>query len=391
MKIKTTIWALLIALIVCPNLLFSSSSTQLQVALQSLANEYVSQHAPEEYLTGVAITVHTPSQQTSVFAGHQANDQKVLVNDKTLFQIGSITKSFIAAILLKLESDPRYHFSINDPVTTYFPEYPAWKDITILQLLNMTSGIPDYLQRQVFFTELIADPYRNHSLPAWISQMHRMALLFPPGTQFNYSNTNYYILGLLIERLTGKSVSNVMQEMLIHPLSLNSTYYVPHLIPQNLQKNLIQGYQGERSFAHYLPVGTVVTQYSLSYLQAAGGIIASNQDLAKWVKALFTPGQVLSRVQLKKMLSMVSEKDGKPITQLNSQDLQGYGLGTSAQYGPSFKQAFFIYQGMTLGYRAIYVYVPTRKVLIVITVNSSFDGKENHLVSLINHIASLIL
>src|SRR4029079_16510385 len=116
------------------------------------------------------------------------------VNEQTLFQIGSITKSFVSAIILQLEADPTYHFSINDKLGKFFPEYPKWQDVTIKQLMNMTSGIPSYSNSEVFFEKYSADPYYDSTYQDMLNMVKDQDVLFKPGKQWDYSNTNYILM-----------------------------------------------------------------------------------------------------------------------------------------------------------------------------------------------------
>lgn len=355
--------------------------------LHQLATQFLREYSQEEHISAVAVTVKSPrhSIPISVYAGTTRMDQQHPIDENSLFQIGSISKSFITTILLKLESDPRYHFNINDPLTKFFPHYPKWQAITIKQLMNMSSGIPDYITPDIV-ESFTSHPYHQHDKNSWIDYIYQKPLLFKPGTRYGYSNTNYFLLGMVIEKLTSHTLAYEIKKRIIIPFQLKHTHYIPHKPKANLVPYLVHGYQNENGFMDYIPRGTDVTEYSLSYMDAAGGVISNSKDVAKWVDALFTPGKVLTYSQFKKMIAIISQKTGQHTQQLSAEDPLGFGLGIRVQYSPIFNSSYYIYQGMTLGYRAIYFYIPTRDTLIAITVNSSFDGKENHLIGLINQI-----
>jgi D-alanyl-D-alanine carboxypeptidase len=120
-----------------------------------------------------------------------------------LFQIGSITKSFIAAIILQLEADTHYHFNINEKLDRFFPQYPKWKNIKIKNLLDMTSGIPDIFSNDQLLQIYLQHPLQKQRIDVWLNILYARNLLFAPGTQYNYSNTNYFLLGRIIEHVTG--------------------------------------------------------------------------------------------------------------------------------------------------------------------------------------------
>jgi D-alanyl-D-alanine carboxypeptidase len=359
--------------------------------LHHLVTQFLREYSQEEHISAVAVTVKSPRHDIpiSVYAGTMGIHQQNPIDANSLFQIGSVSKSFITTILLKLESDPSYHFNINDPITKFFPQYKKWHSVTIKQLMNMSSGIPDYIIPEIV-ESFTANPYVHHDKKSWINYIYQKPLLFSPGTRYGYSNTNYFLLGLVIEKLTGHTLTDEIKNRIIIPFQLTHTHYIPHKPKATLTPYLVHGYQNENGFMDYIPRGTDVTKYSLSYMGAAGGVISTSEDIARWTHALFTPGKVLTHSQFKKMIAIISQKTGQHTQQLSAKDPLGFGLGIRVQYSPILKNSYYIYQGMTFGYRAIYFYIPARDTLIAITVNSSFDGKENHLIGLINQIGEKI-
>ncbi len=366
------------------------SADQSQLISQ-MTNEFLIRHGAHEYITAVSLTVNSPklSKPITVSKGSVSIYQHTRINEHNLFQVGSFCKSFVVTILLKLESDKSNHFSINDPITKYFPEYPKWHHIKVKQLMNMTSGIPDYFSDKRFLQNYAANPYQ----PAldWTNIIYQKALLFTPGTKFNYSNTNYILLGRLVEKISGHTLLEEINNKIINPLALKHTYFIPGKMTHQVKAHLVHGYQNHHDFLVYFPRGTDVTKYNLSYLGPAGAMISTSEDISLWINALFTPGKVLTFKEFQKMRTFVSQTTARPIQQLSSNDPYAFGLGISAEYNINFKSAIYIYQGVTLGYRALYVYVPTYKTSIVIIVNSNFSGKPNHLVELVNKVGEVIL
>jgi D-alanyl-D-alanine carboxypeptidase len=221
--------------------------------------------------------------------------------------------------------------------------------------------------------------------------MYYRPLLFTPGTKFNYSNTNYFILGLLIEKLTRQPLADVIKNEITDPLGLANTYYVEHQPDPKLLSSLVHGYQNQAEFTQYIPRDSDVTQYSLSYIGPAGGLLSTTKDISKWTSKLFTPGMVLSNAQFKKLTTLISQSTGKPINQPGLNDPNAYGLGIGAIYDSQLHTSIYIYQGITFGCRAIYVYLPKTNTSIVIAANSSYSLDKNHLVNLINSIKQTII
>lgn len=389
----TIIKQLLVGLFLVSLQTVSFSAVTKTQQLQYLAKQFLYQHSAEEHITAIAMTVQSAkqTQPINIYAGTISDHQATKVNGQSLFQIGSIGKSFVTAVLLKLASDPKNHFSIHDRLGKYFPQYRKWRYITIEQLMNMTSGIPDYFWDEHILTVYAHHPYAQQFTNQWLQHIYTKPLMFAPGSRFQYSNTNYLLLGKLVEKITGHSLTEEINSKIIFPLGLTHTYFVKNLPDHALNKNLVHGYQNQESFLPYIPRNTDVTHYSLSYLGGAGAVISNSQDVATWVQHLFTPGKFLTRTEFKKMLALISQKTGQPVHMLSYYDPYAFGLGIGVQYGPHLKTAFYIYQGVTFGYRAMYVYIPTRRTTIVVTVNSDFKGSVNHLSDLINQVSNVAL
>lgn len=348
--------------------------------LQSYADEYLKAHHGDEHISAVSITLQKANQASplSVYAGSISYDNHAAISANNLFQIGSITKSFISVLILQLESDPSLHFNINDRLDKFLPQYKHWQSITIKQLLNMTSGITDYIESQEFITDLIANPYRERTANELIQYSYQLKTLFAPGTHYNYSNANYILLGMIIEKITGHSLADEMKTRLFKPLKLQHTFYLSENLDEQTDSNLVSGYQYKKITQDFIPMGTETTDFSLSFFGAAGGIIATADDLTEWVKDLFTPGKVLNSRQLEELTNIVSMKDGRNLKSPSSADPNGYGLGIIYSYFPEINELAYAYEGITFGGRAVYLYIPKRELIITAMVNSSVDGSEDN-------------
>lgn len=143
------------------------------------------------------------------------------VSAKTLWQIGSNTKAFLSVILLQLEAEGK--LSIADTLDKWLPQYPAWGRITIRQLLNMTSGIPQYLDVPAFRVAYAAAPDIIFSATDPVS----FAIGLPLLQGWNYSNTNYLLAQMIIENASGGTLAEQLQKRIIAPLGLQDTFYCP--------------------------------------------------------------------------------------------------------------------------------------------------------------------
>lgn len=349
-------------------------------SLQSLAKDYLRKHQRDEHISAVGLTAAIVGQPpVSVYAGSTQYDYPLpLVTEDSLFQIGSVTKSFIAAIVLQLEEDPRYHFSLDDPFDTILPEYSQWHGATIRQLMNMTSGIPSYSDDETFFRLMLDKPYRNWYPAEIVAFVYDQPLLFKPGTKWNYSNTNYLLLGMMIERLTGHSLNDEIKQRLIKPLGLDHTVYAPYRPVFSLLRHMVHGYAYRKTEGQDIPLGLDVTRYSISWAGAAGAMVSTAADEAKWVQALFTPDKVLSRPQFDKLTQLVSIKTGRPLKHLTKKDPVGFGMGIRYGYFYGIKKPVYTYEGMTLASRGFYLYEPDSKAVVAATLNSSVEEKDDH-------------
>ena len=227
---------------------------------------------------------------------------------ETKHRIGSITKQFTAALVLQLVEQGK--LQLDQPISTYLPNYegPAADVVTIHHLLTHSSGIPSYTSFPGFFEEHSRDP----KTPAeFVKTFSDSTLQFTPGERFVYNNSAYFLLGHIIEEVTGNTYEQVLKENILDPLNMNNTGFDHH---ENILKNRASGY--ERNGSGY--VNAPYLDMSLPY--AAGSLYSTVEDLYKWDRALETD-KILSEASKELMF--------KPHISAGSSDY-GYGwmLGT---------------------------------------------------------------
>lgn len=195
----------------------------------------------------------------------------------TKFRIGSVTKQFTAALVLQLVEEGR--IDLDAPVTAYLSEYPATRGdaITIHHLLTHTSGIPSYTG----FPDMEEWKRDAFDPDSFIVTFWDRDLEFEPGSRWAYSNSGYYLLGVVLERVTGEPYDRLLRERILEPLGLDDTGYDHY--PEVIERMAI-GYErvgGEYENADYLDT-------SLPY--AAGMMYSTVRDLLKWDRALYGAG-----------------------------------------------------------------------------------------------------
>src|SRR6185369_11378886 len=187
----------------------------------------------------------------------------------TKFRLGSVTKQFTAMLILQLVSENKLKLDV--PISTYLPDYPKKNGniITIHHLLTHTSGIPDFTSFPNF-REMMRDPYRPEEI---VSLFADSVLEFTPGEKFQYSNSGYILLGYLIEKITGKSYEQVLQNKILTPLKMNNTGYDHN---STVIKNKASGYNklgNTFQNANYV---------DMSIPFSAGAIYSTVEDLYLW-------------------------------------------------------------------------------------------------------------
>src|SRR6266436_2759532 len=193
----------------------------------------------------------------------------------TKFRLGSITKQFTATLILQLVEQGK--IKLDGKLTDYLPDYrkDTGAKVTIHNLLSHTSGVPNYTAQQGFFQNVSRNPF---TVDDFIKKYASGDLEFEPGTKFNYSNSGYFLLGAIIEKVTGKPYEQVLKEKIFDPLGLKDSGY-DHW-ETILSKRAIGYTQTPRGYetAPYLDM-------SIPY--AAGSLYSTVEDLYLWDQALY--------------------------------------------------------------------------------------------------------
>ena len=307
----------------------------------------------------------------------------------SLFQIGSNTKAFTSVLLLRLEADGKVR--LDDRIGRWLPQYAAWKNVTIHSLLDMTSGIPTYDNDPVFQRKYAADPYHNYSAAELVGAVYpkNERAQFLKG--WNYSNTGYILTQMVIERVTGQRYADVLRARIIQPLGLSQTYYAAHKLPAPQHQRLVSGYffNNDPDNKGLAPLyNTDVKPYSLSWTQAAGGIVATPSDVTRWARVLYE-GSILPPQQRKELMSLVSNKTGQPIAATGAADPKGFGLGVAQAVMPKLGRIWY-YEGETLGYRVLHAWLPASDTIVTVALNSQPRAEDDKIGDLMTRIIAVL-
>lgn len=347
-----------------------SPAPDLRRVLSDELAAYVRGRAGTEHISNVSLAIGLhDGDQIAVTAGRFSADPKsAAVTPQNIYQIGSTTKAFVAATILQLEAEHR--LSIDDNLGKWLPQYRVWKGVTIAQLLNMTSGIPSYDNEPTLMRAYARRPDRDLPTTLLVAAVYPEYNKPRSGKARSYSNTNYILAQLIIEKATHDSLANELRKRFFSPLDLNDTYYSNHLYPRDVTARIVSGYffNSDPGNEALQPIfGKDVRTYSLSWAQGAGAMVATPLQVVRWVRALYS-APMLAPKQRSELLSIVSSTTGDPIQ-------------TTSLTG-----TIWYYEGETLGYRVLYGYFAKQDAVIVLATNSQPKGKDDKIGRLMSQV-----
>lgn len=301
---------------------------------------------------GVVLLVST-SDGTQIAARGLADlEAGIPVKTSDRFRIGSITKTFVATIVLQLAEEEA--LALDDAMADYLPAEVAENieygdEITIRQLMNMTSGIPDYLESEAFYEVIANTPDYPWTAAETVTYAYDLEAYFPPGEGYAYSNTNYNLLQMIIESVTGSTLAQELQVRIFKPLGMDDSVLES---PAALGQGIAHGY------ADWDGDGVLddVTFVNEGNGLGDGGIISTADDLAIFARALFK-GELLDPDSMSEMMDFVADGEGGL-----------YGLGV-AMYEGDFGTELG-HSGATAGFQSNMVYLPESDVVVVVLTNN---------------------
>ncbi|HEV2783216.1 MAG TPA: serine hydrolase domain-containing protein [Actinophytocola sp.] len=299
-----------------------------------------------------------------------AAHQPMLPNARV--RIASITKTFVAAVALQLIDEGRIGLDLDDTVQSLLPGLlPTFPRITVRQLLNHTSSLAEYMYHPRFVFTVPFEPGYQAEPGQLVDLANRLrcSLLDPcylPGRDWNYSNTNYIVLGMILEAKTGRTIEDLVRQRIIQPLGLNDTLF-PEL-DTTIEGDHARGYLSpEVSLALGGPYDHVdVTEYSPTLSWAAGAMISTVGDLQTFFSALQAGDVVRDRVLLQQMATADA---------VTFRDPHGYGLGldrSEVECGGQSRE-FWGHNGYTPGYVTYALHDPATRRGAVVAVPTTPD------------------
>jgi D-alanyl-D-alanine carboxypeptidase len=326
---------------------------KLRARLDKLRSKYA--------IPGVSATIILADGSTWTGTSGMANVRKgTKVKADTAFALASVSKTYTAALILALANDGK--LDLDEHVSKLLPKMRFASKVTVRQLLNHTSGLPDYFLSGKIDRALFGDRAR-----AWTTRdafRYVGKALFPPGKGWYYSNTNYALLGMIAEKVGGRPLAEQLHERFLDPLGLDHTY---QQVTEKPRGPIARGYRvtgtalkpvftDQSDGSKVMPFTSVVTAAA-----GAGSIAATSGDVARWARDLYA-GDVLPRSTIRAMIA-----EARKTARFHPRI--GYGLGvqvTTLDGRPALGHS-----GRLVGFRSVVRHLPDEEITIAVLTNES--------------------
>jgi len=335
-----------IALIYCIIFFFHSNAQEGDSLSQKLDEYLISANKINKFNGNALIAQHGKILLEKAY-GKKDFSKSVLNDTNTIFHVGSVTKQFTATVVLKLQEEGK--LSLHDKLDKYFPQFTHANEITIENLLTHTSGIYNYTNDIDEEDSAIACNPVDKQLV--LDLIFKHDLDFKPGTQFRYCNSGYYLLGLIIEKVTAKSYEQNVRDIIFDPLQMTHSLFD---FKHSADTNIATGYQ---SISDKEQTEASAWRWDSTVTYAAGAIFSTTGDMYKWSQAIAD----------KKIISADSWKAAL------TPHLEHYGYGWYID--SLFGKRTISHGGGIAGFIAYLCYYPEDDVTIILLNNYGWFGE----------------
>jgi D-alanyl-D-alanine carboxypeptidase len=341
-----------------------------QAALQST----VAATAKELIIPGAVVLLQTPQVKLEVNYGTTELGKSTPPSAGTYFRIASNTKTMTSAIILQLAQENKLR--LDDTISKYISGVPDGDKITLAELLEMRSGLYNYTSAPEVAAKIDSDPTKVWMPPELLAIAFTHPANAPPDKEFEYCNTNYALLGLVIEKVDGKPLLVSMQDRLFTPLGLNDTFLPwpnSHSLPKPFSHGYLYGSSsvalvGEPLYSAELKANAKsgkllpkdYTDVNHSFAAAAGGVVSTASDMAIWIHSLVA-GKVLNAEYQRRWLDSLQPEDRR------KPEGQRYGYGISQMRWGS--NMVYFHGGETVGFNSFIGYDIANQVTLVVWTN----------------------
>lgn len=287
--------------------------------------------------------------------GYADFKRKEPISDASIFQLASVSKQFTAAAIMLLKE--RGKLNLTDSVNVYFPEFP-YKDVTITHLLNHTAGLPKYFWVAEHKWDREKAP-TNEEMMTLMTETN-VERFFRPGRNFDYSNTAYFVLASIVEKVSEIPFADFMKSEIFEPLDMNDSFvYSYENTPE--KEGQLKGYRLYRGWRH-IPIGGTVNDA----ITGDKNVYSTSKDLYKWIVGL-NSGKLLSQNSLNLMYS-------KGKTVYNREVPYGFGfrLGTSKDKDP-----MIYHHGKWNGFSTSLTQYPEDELVVIVLEHTSYNAMTN--------------
>ncbi|NOQ26692.1 MAG: serine hydrolase [Bacteroidales bacterium] len=342
--------------------------------IERIANELV----VENNIPGLNLSIiYKDGEQQNYSFAYADVQNKIELNSEHVLFSGSIGKTYAVAIIMQLAEAGKIH--LEDKILNYFPEnewldkLPNIHDITIEMLLQHTSGLPRYVFQEGFWDLVINFPDKVWTYEDRLAFVYNLEPVHEAGEGWGYSDTNYILLGMLIEKITGSYYYDEVKNRILIPQKLTTTYPA---IKRKIN-NLSVGYSKPNEL--FSMPGAVVVDgeciFNPQFEWTGGGIACTTSDLAKWAK-IYYESELFSKETLNQMVT--PNKNGKLTDNLS------YGMG-SFIYNTKLGEMYG-HSGTFPGYKSIFVYHPQLEIAIALQINCDYATEKMSLVEYLERI-----
>ncbi|MGW0392681.1 serine hydrolase domain-containing protein [Streptomyces sp. NPDC003042] len=326
--------------------------SQLTPAVAARLDAAIRQVQREAGVPGVVVGLWAPGKGSYVKAFGVADKATGAPMRTDLYvRIGSETKTFTVTALLKLVDQGKV--GLDDPIGTYISGVPNGDRITLRQLAGMRSGLFNYSEDDAFAKELLDHPERRLTPRQLLDYAFEHPVQFQPGEKFEYSNTNLILLGLVVEKVTGRPLADVIRQEVLEPAGLRRTFFPTGAqFPEPHPHGYTTGSGGKTVDA---------TDWNPSWAWAAGAMVSNLEDLRSWARTLATGTLLTPATQAERLKTTSIGIPGA-----------GYGLGIFNVQG------WIGHNGSLPGYESLTIYLPQAQATMVVLLNTDVlhDGQE---------------
>jgi D-alanyl-D-alanine carboxypeptidase len=309
----------------------------------------------------VAIVQHGQLVYTHAYGNARLDPAQPATPDMR-YSVGSISKQFTAAAILMLQQEGK--LSIDDPVGKYIPGLTRGDEVTIREILSHTSGYQDYYAEDYTMTPMLEPTTAQHIIDTWAKK----PLDFEPGTEWQYSNTNFVIAGAIVEKVSGEPLFQFLSERIFRPLGMKSVW--------NSDQTKLETPDADGYYRHALGPLRPATPEGKGWMFAAGELAMTPHDLALWDQSLLAQS-ILKPESYKQMFTEVKLKDGKGTK---------YGLGvevTERDGHPSIEHS-----GEVSGFVSDNEVLPDANAAVAVTTNQDAVGAASQIARLVGPIVA---